>query len=199
MEKERQQSELSALHAQIHPHFMMNSLNNLYGLSLAMDDRLPGLILKLSESMQYLLYKSNRDRVLLADEINFLNQYIDLETLRTDYPDKIRVKWEGEPGDKTSAPLLLLPLIENAFKHGSLAGHPDASISIDGEIGNGAIHLRVKNSVPASGHASGQPDKRGFGLENLCKRLEMLYPGNYELNTNDAGDHYFAYLKYPIS
>ena len=198
LEKERQQSELAALHAQIHPHFMMNSLNNLYGLSLASDERLPDLILKLSESMQYLLYKSNKEVVPLKDEINFLNQYIDLEKLRTDYPENITCNWIGVSGEMKTAPLVLLPIVENTFKHGSLSGRKKGFIHISGEANNGSMVLTVENTI--NQRSNNQEDESsGFGLANLKKRLEMLYPGNYELTTRQSEDVYFTYLKYPLS
>ncbi len=198
LEKERKQSELSALHAQIHPHFMMNSLNNLYGLSLSQDERLPDLILKLSESMQYLLYKSNKDRVLLDDEITFINQYVDLEKLRTDYPERISCTWTGETEGMHTAPLLLLPIIENAFKHGSLMGREKNRIDIRGRVQNGTMVLSVENQVNTR-LKEPENEWHGFGLDNLTKRLEMLYPGNYELTTRHSEDMYFASLKYPLS
>ena len=198
LEKERKQSELSALHAQIHPHFMMNSLNNLYGLSLAHDERLPDLILKLSESMQYLLYKSTSARVLLDDEITFINQYIDLEKLRTDYPDRITCTWSGETTGKQTAPLMLLPIIENAFKHGSLSGKKNNRIYIRGQVQNKTMMLTVENKVNDR-PKDPENDSSGFGLDNLKKRLDMLYPGNYEFSARQSEDMYFASLKYPLS
>jgi sensor histidine kinase YesM len=197
-EKEKKQSELSALHAQINPHFMMNSLNNLYGLSLNQDTRTPDMIMKLSETMQHLLYKTNKDLVLLKDEISFLNQYIDLEKLRTDFPDQIKCKWEGEISLKKTAPLILLPLIENAFKHGFTSDIKNASIIIHGIIEDQRMILTVENKINKSSKGN-HHSPGGLGLENLQKRLELLYPNKYELKNIETDSSYLAQIKYPLS
>lgn len=199
MEKEKQQSELSALHAQIHPHFMMNSLNNIYGLALDQDMRVPDMVLKLSESMQYLLYKSAQDTVYLADEISFIEQYIALEKLRTDYPEKVKYAWKGHIEGFQTAPLLLLPLVENAFKHGSISSTEGVAVNILGEVKDGFMCLKVENRRQAGLQNPPGSRSAGFGLDNLRKRLELLFPGNFECTTTQSEDLYFAYLKYPLS
>jgi sensor histidine kinase YesM len=197
-EREKNKSELSALHAQINPHFMMNSLNNLYGLALEQDERTPETILKLSETMQHLLYKTNHDKVFLKDEISFLNQYIDLEKLRTDFPDQIQCTWKGDPGSKKTTPLLLLPLIENAFKHGFTSDLKNAVISILGIIDDISITLTVENKINPSQKSPHHPVS-GLGLENLRKRLEILYPNEHELKHMQTPSSYLAQIKFPLS
>jgi sensor histidine kinase YesM len=197
-EKEKKQSELTALHAQINPHFMMNSLNNLYGLALESDVRTPDMILKLSETMQHLLYKTNNDVVMLGEEISFLNQYVDLEKLRTDYPERINCTWEGDVGNKKIAPLLLLPLIENAFKHGFASEEKNATIQIHGNIEETSITLTVENKINVSPKAPHHKPS-GLGLDNLKKRLEILYPNKHDLTNIESLTSYVAQIKLPLS
>jgi hypothetical protein len=116
--QEKVESELKALKSQINPHFLFNSLNNIYSLSMGESGKAPAAILKLSDLMRYMLYESNEEKVPLKKEIDFLENYIDLQRLRSDQRSKIEYNRDGSPGGLKIAPLLFLPLVENSFKHG---------------------------------------------------------------------------------
>src|SRR5690606_29573907 len=117
-EKEKLDAELRALKSQINPHFLFNSLNNLYALSLKADEQTPAFILKLSEVMRYMIYESNEDCVSLKKELDFIKNYVDLQKLRSDHKARISFHISGKVGKQKVAPLLFIPFVENSFKHG---------------------------------------------------------------------------------
>lgn len=129
LESEKSTAELSALKSQVNPHFLFNSLNNLYSLALDQDERTPGIILRLSDMMRYLLYESNANFVPLEKEIAHLNNYVEMQKLRVGEQVKINFEVTGEPAGKQVAPLLFLLLVENGFKHG-IKGDTGARFSI---------------------------------------------------------------------
>jgi hypothetical protein len=196
-EKEQQQAELQALKSQIQPHFMMNNLNNLYGMALANHPHTAATILKLSESLQYLLYQTGTRLVALEDEVTFLKKYIQLERIRTDYPEQIQESWEGEIGQQQIAPLVLLPLVENAFKHGMKAADRQP-IRIECRAGATELVLTVTNPKQRSQVALGR-EETGLGLANLRRRLNLLYPGRHQLRLHDQPETFTAQLQIPFS
>jgi hypothetical protein len=189
-EKEKVTAELQLLKAQVHPHFLFNTLNNIYSFSLAASPKTPGLILKLSSLLSYMLYDCKAEQVLLEKEIEVMKDYVDLERER--YGNMIEISWhvEGEIEDKYIAPLLLLPFLENAFKHGTSEQLEKPWMSFDVVIRQNTMKCKVVNSknefVPVSDH--------GIGIENVKKRLHFLYPGKYELKINDEGDFFVVSL-----
>lgn len=196
-EQERQQllTELAMLKTQINPHFLFNTLNNIYSLTSRKSDKAPEAVLRLAEIMRYLLYESSTDTVPLSRELAHLNAFLDLQRLRlpASAPDAIRLDISGTSADcaQPIAPLLLLPLVENAFKHGDLAARPVA-VHITLELTpEGLIRFSVLNYVAdpdASRDLPKQPG--GVGLVNLHRRLELLYPGRYTLEVHTPpGQH----------
>lgn len=188
-EKEQLYSELKYLQAQIHPHFFFNTLNNLYGLALAKSDSAPVLILKLSDLMRYMLYETNVSSVPLEKEIHHLQNYIELEKIRYKNNFDIFFKQRGDIHETNIAPLLLLPFVENAFKHGFSESMKDAWISIDMDATEDIFSFNVENSVPVNGENNDV--EKGLGLKNVTRRLDLLYPDNYQL-TIDKKDHLFS-------
>jgi two-component system, LytTR family, sensor histidine kinase AlgZ len=189
-EKEKVTAELQLLKAQVHPHFLFNTLNNIYSFSLENSPKTPELILKLSSLLSYMLYDCKADQVLLEKEIEVMKDYADLERER--YGNKIEISWqvEGEIEGKYIAPLLLLPFLENAFKHGTSEQLEKPWLSFDLAVKQNAMKCKVVNSknefVPVSSH--------GIGVENVKKRLHFLYPGKYDLKINDEGDFFVVSL-----
>lgn len=187
------QSELSALKAQVHPHFLFNTLNNLYALSLNQSQKSPQLILNLSNILRYMLYECDASEVSLSKEVVMLQQYVSLEKLR--YDDRLDVTFNiyGDTDDKLIAPLLLLPLIENAFKHGVSAQTGDAWVNISLYIMRDELKLKISNSKPAdTGKATGKTGN--IGLQNLKKRLVLIYPATHHLKITDDTDTFLAVL-----
>lgn len=189
-EKEKVTAELQLLKAQVHPHFLFNTLNNIYSFSLSNSPKTPQLILKLSSLLSYMLYDCKAEQVLLEKEIEVMKDYVDLEKER--YANTIEISWniDGVIEDKFIAPLLLLPFLENAFKHGTSDQLEKPWLSFDLAVKQNAMKCKVANSknefVAVSTH--------GIGVENVKKRLEFLYPGKHELKIDDEGDFFVVSL-----
>lgn len=188
---EKLQAEVNFLRAQVSPHFLFNSLNNLYALTLKKSDQAPEMVLKLSEMMEYMLYESDEAQVPLEREINYLQNYIELEKIRCGDHADVALKINGQPNGQAIAPLLLLPLIENAFKHGVGKQAENAWLHSTLTLNPTAVEITVENNKPAI-PSTGQ--KGGIGLSNLRKRLELLYPGRYTLRTEEGSYTYKAAL-----
>lgn len=189
-EKEKVTAELQLLKAQVHPHFLFNTLNNIYSFSLENSPKTPGLILKLSSLLSYMLYDCKEEEVLLEKEIEIMKNYIDLEKER--YGNKIEISWdvEGEIKDKYIAPLLMLPFLENAFKHGTSEQLEKPWLSVDISVRHDMLRCKIANSkneyVPVSSN--------GIGIRNVQKRLEFIYPDSHELKMNDEGNFFVVSL-----
>lgn len=179
IEREKLQTELQLLKNQIHPHFLFNTLNNLYALTLHKSDHSPAVVLKLSELLSYMLYDCNASEVLLRKEIEFMQNYIGLEQLR--YGDRLdmSVTISGDYEQKLIAPLLLVPFLENAFKHGTSEQLEQAWMHVDLSVQDTTLKFKVINSREAS--PPDVPDVGGIGLQNVKKRLQLLYANRHEL------------------
>ena len=198
-ERERQHllTELGMLKTQINPHFLFNTLNNIYSLTSRKSDRAPEAVLRLAESMRYLLYDSSADTVTLSQELTHLRSFLDLQRLRlpaSEAHTAIVLSTHGPvEAAPPVAPLLLLPLVENAFKHGDLTARPAVSIQLSQQP-DGSLHFTVDNAVDptAAGPALEQPG--GVGLSNLRRRLALLYPGRHRLHIDASPTHHHAAL-----
>lgn len=188
LEKEKLEAELSVLKHQVNPHFLFNVLNSLYGLSLKNDDEETGnAIMQLSEMMRYMLYEATDNKVALKREIDYLKNYIELQRLRLNEQTKINFIIEGEAGEKEIAPLMMIPFIENAVKHGVSTVFP-SEIDIFIEIGEKNLFMLVKNPIhPRKGTLK---NSGGIGLENVHKRLNLFYPQSHQLSIEDDGKIY---------
>ena len=191
LEYKTTQTELNFLRSQINPHFLFNTLNNLYALTLKKSDAAPQTVLKLSEIMRYMLYECNESEVLLSQEINYLKNYIELERLRLSAAFQIKLEVKGDVLNQRIAPLLLTPFIENAFKHGINKQLSKGFIHIDLDVKDEELQLEIKNSmgdyIPVE-----FPKKKsgGIGLKNVERRLQILYPNKHTLLINEDIDSY---------
>jgi LytS/YehU family sensor histidine kinase len=185
LENEKLIAELAFLKSQINPHFLFNSLNNIYSLAYQKAEKTPEAILKLSEIMRYMLYESNVDKVALSDEIRYLQNYIELQKLR--FKDHIHIKFEiiGDLFGLKITPLILISFVENAFKHG-IATDIDVPISITLNLSQGKLFFQVVNKKSEMN----KDMTGGIGLSNVKRRLELLYKGQYNLNIDDKNDIY---------
>lgn len=192
--KQKLDAELSALKSQVNPHFLFNSLNNLYSLALDQDPRTPGLILRMSEMMRYLLYESNGILVPLAKEIEHLQNYMEMQRLRVGTHVNISFEIDGKVEDKEVSPLLFLPLVENGFKHGVKGDTKGAFIKVQMNILAERLILQVENN---KGQAEELESKtsNGVGLSNLRRRLDLLYPGRHRLEITNGKVVYNVRLK----
>lgn len=181
------------LHAQLNPHFFFNMLNNLYGVSLAEPSRTPELILKLSDLMRYQLENANKDIVNLKEELSFIQNYIAMEKERVGKRCLIEYNFEDKKTEAINyqiAPLVLITLVENAFKH-SLTTEREWFVKILVHLGNGVLSMSVHNSMPDQ---SLKMSSTGIGLLNIRKRLELLYSGHYMLDIIEEGEEYYTNL-----
>ena len=195
LEKQTMQSELRFLKSQINPHFLFNTLNNLYALTLKKSDKAPEIVIKLSEMMRYMLYECNEKKVLLEKEVNYIQNYLDLEALRQGKQVEILFAVEGNPNGQEIAPLMFIPFLENSFKHG-LNNHLNKGfVHILLTLEPGVVHFEIKNSkpdtpaMPKSNKISG-----GIGLVNIRRRLDLIYPGQYKLDIKDSPNTYSVSL-----
>ncbi len=183
------EQELRYLKMQIHPHFLFNTLNTMYGFALKKADETPEMILKLSNLLDYLLYQVDKPFVLLSDEVNHINDYIELEKIRFNNSLHINFKTENILENTKIAPMLLLPFIENSFKHGSLKnGVLNVGIKLYCE--NKSIFFEIENSSNTN-----TTSESGIGLENIKKRLELLYKDQYTLNITNNNELFKVNLK----
>ncbi|HAS43341.1 MAG TPA: hypothetical protein DCS93_22870 [Microscillaceae bacterium] len=182
-EQARIESELNYLKNQIHPHFFFNTLNNLYGLAIEKSDEAPDLILRLSQLMRYMLYETQTPTVPLRNEINHLHHYIALEKIRYQEGFQLMFQVKGEIGSQQIPPLLLLPFVENAFKHGLSTQIEHAWVHVQLEITATQLIFKVKNSIPSSPKSNTHPHQ-GLGLKNVRQRLDHLFEHRYELQIN---------------
>lgn len=192
--QEKLETQYSFLKAQVNPHFLFNALNNIYSMAVQKQQKDIALGLEnLSGIMHYLTYESNAKRVSLTKEIDLLKNYMEIIQLRIDATDDTTISFnvEGEVIDKKIVPVILLPLVENGFKHGI---KPDQKclVSIKLVIAKEVLHFTIKNTLFKFG--TKELKEKGIGLENVRKRLDLRYPERYQLITKEKGNHYYTDL-----
>lgn len=187
LEKQQANSELALLKAQINPHFFFNTLNSIYALTSINIEQAQEAIHTLSAMMRYVLYESSKDHALISQEIKFISNYIELMKLRLTKKTTVVFAEPAITNDSMIAPMLLLPIVENAFKHG-VSAQNESEITIELSQSNGQLTLKTDNQVFDSGTAS--LDTSGIGLTNTRRRLELLYPGKHTLSIQEADGRY---------
>lgn len=197
LEREKLDAELLSLKSQINPHFLFNSLNNLYSLSLDQDQRLPDLLLRLSDNLRYMLYESGDTFVPLQKEIQFLENYIDLQRIRATERVDIQFAVEGKIKDKAIAPLLLIHFVENAFKFGAKGSNAAAYVHVQCKVQENTLTFGIKNNKGTLALPSKQSS--GIGLSNTQKRLQLLYPGRHQLLIADNEEDFQILLTLTLS
>jgi len=193
VEKRLAEAELNSMKTQFHPHFLFNTLNNLYWLTLTKSDDAPRLVLKISELLDYSLYRCNQKLVPLEQETEYIRNYLEIMKIR--FPDSNGISFgiTGEPADRMISPLLLIALVENAFKHGLSQLATDAIIRISLEVEPASIRFTVLNSIPPD--SGTEAIKPGLGLSQLQSKLNLLYPGRHELVLTRQQQSFIAKLK----
>lgn len=193
LKNEKLTAELKFLKNQINPHFLFNTLNNLYALAYSQSPQTTEVISKLSQMMRYMVYDSNHDQVPLEKEIEYMRNYIALEKLRLNKEIPIDFEVKGDVGNKKIVPLLLIPFLENAFKHGVANNNNDTWVKAVLNGDRNHVSLTVSNSKLQLNGSAASSD-HGIGLENVRKRLELNYPGKHHLNITDQESRYTATL-----
>lgn len=178
------------LKSQVNPHFFFNTLNNLYGLVGKDAKKAQELILKLSDMMRYSVYDGEKDTVLLSEEVTYLQNYIELHKMRYHKAIDIQFNTDISDNDYKVMPLLFIILLENAFKHGVENLRNNAYVHLTLKAHQNTIHFEIENNFDASE----ENQDEGIGLQNLKRRLELVYPKNHTLTTSKTGDVYYANL-----
>lgn len=178
-DKSRKEAELKALRSQLDPHFLFNTLNNIYSMVVNKHERAEDAILRLSDATRYILYETATELVPVSKEIDFLDQYFELQRMRTG--DQGRITWNKNIAEKDLeiAPLLLLPLVENAFKHGLEKDPQNGFVEAGLEITDSNLIFKIVNNQGSESKGS------GIGIENLRTRLDLIYPGRYSLQIEE--------------
>ncbi|WP_158828815.1 sensor histidine kinase [Mucilaginibacter lacusdianchii] len=189
LETQRLTAELALLKSQINPHFLFNSLNSIYSLAYQRADNTPEAILKLSEIMRYMLYECNDNKVDLAKELQYLQNYIDMQKIRFGKNAFVSYQVEGVVTNQQIVPLMLISFVENAFKHG-VANDPLSPIQIRITVSDGHLEFYMYNKK----HLLNRDAAGGIGLNNVKRRLNLLYHNKYNLDINDTTDSYSCEL-----
>ncbi len=183
------ETELKFLKSQINPHFLFNSLNNLYALTLKKSDQAPEVVLRLSNILRYVLYETSDGRVPLNKEIQYLRDYIDLEKIRLGERVLVKFTIHGNMDGKQIEPMLFLTFLENSFKHGAFNTISNGWVYIDLYATDASMVFEIANSKPEIlPESTGEPG--GIGMVNLRKRLDIIYPDNYQLDIQEIKEEY---------
>lgn len=192
LEKANLRAELEVLKGQLHPHFMFNTLNSIYSLALKKSDYTPDAILRLSQLMRYILTECNSPTIELEKEVQVLNNYIELEKNRFGSRLDISINIQGDIQNNRIPPLLLIPFLENSFKHGANEMIEQAWISMDLEVAGSMLNFKLINGKPQE--TQNAKDSFLVGLLNVQRRLELLYPNTHELRFTEDADTFVVVL-----
>jgi two-component system LytT family sensor kinase len=196
IEKEKVFTELNFLKQQVNPHFLFNALNNIYSLTINTSETASNAILKLSTILRYMLYETENNQVPLKDELNIVSDFIELQKIRLTENVKVIYDVDGKTENLKIAPLLLIPLVENAFKYGIDSIH-ESLIEIHIEIFNFQLVLTALNKIAQNGKI--KKNENGIGIKNIRRRLDLLYPEKYSLITEKKADVFFVKLKIDLT
>ncbi|TDG35334.1 hypothetical protein EZJ43_13580 [Pedobacter changchengzhani] len=193
LESERREMELQFLKSQLNPHFLFNSLNNIYSLAYQKSDKTADAIMKLSEIMRYMIYESNTPTVSLSKEVDYLTSYIELQKIRFKDGAFVELTIQGEIDDQQIVPLMLISFVENAFKHGVI-NDPKEPIKISIIANKKILNFSVINKK----NNQNKDAQGGVGLPNVERRLQLIYPDRYKLNVVNSATHYTCELMIDI-
>ncbi len=198
IEKEKTLAELKALKSQVNPHFLFNSLNSIYSLARKNAPQVPEKIIQLSDLMRHVIYNSDVEFILLSKEIEMVRNYIELQNLRTSENEKINMEVIGDIEGKKVAPLIFLPFVENSFKHGLKSGAENAFVKIKLEVSGNKLSFEIENSKGKLPDTE-QFKNKGIGIENVRKRLDLIYPGACSLDILNNEKTYKVLLQLKIN
>jgi LytS/YehU family sensor histidine kinase len=191
-ESQRVNTELSFLKSQINPHFFFNTLNNIYSLAIIRSEKTAPAVMKLSSIMRYILTETTQDLVPLQNEVDFINNYIELQQVRLTDKTKVNFNAFGDIENKLIAPLIFIPFVENAFKYG-ISTIQSSTIEIKLEVKENRIEFDVINFIIPS--ENNMLENTGIGINNVKRRLELLYPDKHILTHSYRENHYYVHLE----
>ncbi len=200
LEKRRLESELQSLRSQVNPHFLFNALNTIYGLARRTDPDTPKAIIQLSDILRHSLYECEDAEISMDKEIRFLQQYVTFAKLRLHEKERINLQVDAAAGGKKIVPLLLIPFVENAIKHGLSQQSYHSWVDIQLRIRDNQLFFTCKNSnVRKVSPQNGVGIRGGIGLKNVKRRLDLLYPGRYKLEIAENNDQFSVDLQLEFS
>jgi len=190
LKKDKANAELGFLKAQLHPHFLFNTLNNLYTLTLYKSDEAPDIVLKLAQILEYTLHQDKNKGIAIQKEVELIQNYIDLELLR--YGDRLDFVFNKsiQHHDATIVPLVLLSIVENAFKHGASGDHGRPKIHIDLTVKKDRLAFEVFNTKPKATQADKTNFKKGIGMNNVKRQLDLIYPNQHTFKIEETSATY---------
>ena len=197
LQKEKLETELKFLKSQINPHFLFNTLNNIYSLTVLRAETAPEHLLRLSEILRYMLYDCTADHVPIKKEIDYIRNYISLKMLKDSQGMNVKVDLDDSQPDLLIAPMLFIPFIENAFKHSHVEDLEKGWIRIRLKTGAQWVQFDIENSLPEGAYSKDRTG--GIGLENVMRQLELIYPGQHTLAVGEQGDHFAVSLKIQLA
>jgi two-component system LytT family sensor kinase len=192
---EQNEAKIQYLKAQINPHFLFNSLNNIYSLSVVKSDQTPGMVLKLSSLLRYAIYEGEKGKVSLEKEVNQIKEFISLFAMKSEEKPNVDFRIEGDMSIFEIEPMLLIPLVENCFKHGGFESNPVAFAEIHLICNDNQIYFHTKNLI----NNNMQKDRvGGVGLSNIKKRLEVNYGDNYSFETKEDNGIFIVEMRLEV-
>jgi len=195
LSREKSDTEIRLLKAQINPHFIFNSLNNIYSLSYTKSDDTPEAVLKLSDMLRYVYYDCNRDEVSLGAEVEYIRNYMAFQQMKSPHEQDIELVNEGIDESYRIAPMLFIPFVENAFKYSKIEDQQGAWVKIELKTDKKELSFHIRNTHPAYGKIAGS----GMGIQNVQNRLELTYPGQHHLEIKDENGVYEVHMKIKAS
>lgn len=201
LEKLNTETELKYLKSQINPHFLFNSLNSIYSLSLKKSDLAPELILKLSDILRYILYEGSEKKVSLSQEVKYLQSFLELEKVRHGDRMQLDINVEGRLDLYEIAPMLLIPFVENSFKHGLGKDKAQGFVRVNLKVNEDKLFFNIVNSKPKNGHELSKQKgyTGGIGLKNVKKRLNLLYPNKHLLDVGEINNEFKVSLQLELN
>ena len=196
LKNQQLEAELKFLKAQVNPHFLFNALNNIYSLAFTQSEMTAPVIMKLSEMMRYMLYECKAERVPLKSEIQYLENFIELQQLKTPDLQQIDFKYEGPIEKINIPPLLFVPLFENAFKHGNLEQTKAGWLKANLKVTEHNLVFHIQNSI---GTSTKKDTVGGIGLENIHQRLELLFPNEYDFQVKNEKNVFSVMVSLPLA
>ena len=194
---EQREAQLQALRGQINPHFLFNTLNNIYALAVVDSKPTADMVLKLSKLLRYVIYDSQEKKVTLKKEVQQIEEFIELFQMRMEEPANIQFDFSGVNDHQLVEPMILIPFLENGFKHGDFDTNVDAFLKADLGVKNDQLDFKIVNS---KNNLDTQKDRRGgVGLDNIKKRLELKYSRQYQLDIHDQEDQFFVHFKLQLA